>query len=485
MTTLDGDALPLSLQVAQGHDHLATGRVLAALHEADAALARAPRHAEALLLRAACLKALGRFSEAIAAFQDGLADAPPRPGAYVNLANTHAELGEFAAAEAVLRQALALAPRLNAAHSSLIAVCAMMRRDDLTEAACHAALAVDPNSINAHQYLADLFERLGEPGRARRHRDAAYRRQNLFIEPATKPAPTALVLLTADNGNIPLKYLLSRDRYAVAKWLIDYATEDQAGRLPPHDFVFNAIGEPELPAATHAAVQRFQHQCGVPFLNRPDRVARTSRTALGPLLADLPGVVVPAVARCHPGEAPPSLGWPVLVRPVGSHGGAGLRKVESAAELPQTAGDYFVSAFHDFAGPDGRFRKYRVILIDRRPWPYHLAIGDTWLVHYVNTGMLDEPELRAEEQRFLDDPAAAIGGPAMAALAAIGARLDLDYAGIDFSILPDGRVLVFEANATMVTHPETADGILAYKNRAVGAILAAFDAMVRTLIAAR
>jgi hypothetical protein len=118
-----------------------------------------------------------------------------------------------------------------------------------------------------------------------------------------------------------------------------------------------------------------------------------------------------------------------------------------------------------------------MIFVDRVAWPYHLAIGDHWLVHYVTANMLGHAGRREEERRFLDDPAAALGARALAALASIGARLDLDYAGIDFSLLPDGRVLVFEANATMVVHPETEGGALDYKNRPVREIFAAFDRM--------
>jgi len=472
------DQSPL-LRVAHGYDLLGKGQQGAALAAAESALLDAPELVDALLLRGAALKAAGRFADAIDSFEAALARDPSRAAARVSLANAQAELGELTAAEANLLQALVLAPRLKAAHASLITVCALLKRDDLTEGACHRTLAIDPASVNAHQHLAAVLERRGEAAEARRHRDAAYRRQNLFVEPATGPAPTALVLVTADDGNIPLRYLLSRDRYTVVKWLIDYATPEQMLDLPRHDFVLNAIGEPELPEATHAAAEQFRQVCAAPFLNRPGRVARTGRTALPALLGDLPDVVVPRAVRWHAGEAPP-LPLPVLVRPVGSHGGAGLVRAATEAEFARAVQPHAlcdVTAFHDFAGADGLFRKYRMVFIDRRPMPYHLAIGDRWLVHYLSTNMLGEPARRAEEGRFLDDPQAAIGARAMAALAAIGARLDLDYAGVDFSVLPDGHVLVFEANATMVVHPEAPDSVLAYKNSAVAAILAAFDRM--------
>jgi tetratricopeptide (TPR) repeat protein len=478
------EAVPAQIRVARGFDQLAGGRAEVALSVADGVLADAPDQVDALFLRGAALKAGGQYADAVVAFRVALAHDPARAAALVSIANAHAELGDPEAAEACLRQALALSPRLMAAHASLISVFAMLRQDDATEAACRAALAVDPRCVHAHQHLADILARAGQGQAAKRHRDAAYRRQNLFIEPATRPAPAVLVLMTVEDGNIPLKYLLSRDRYTTVKWLLEYATPDQHLRLPPHDVVFNAIGEPELPAATHAAVERFRQVATAPFLNRPDRVARTSRMALPDLLAGLPDVVVPPVARWHAGELSPALGWPVLLRPLGSHGGAGLVKAKTEAEFfssaqPHAACD--VTAFRGFASADGLFRKYRAILIDRRPLPYHLAIGDRWLVHYITANMLREPARRDEERRFLDDPAAAIGTRAWAALSAIAERLDLDYAGADFSVLPDGRVLVFEANATMVVRPETDGSVLAYKNPAVRRILGAFDAMVARL----
>jgi hypothetical protein len=80
---------------------------------------------------------------------------------------------------------------------------------------------------------------------------------------------------------------------------------------------------------------------------------------------------------------------------------------------------------------------------------------------------------------YLEDPSAALGGAAWEAIGAIGRRLDLDYAGADVSILPDGRVVVFEANATMLVHPED-EGELQRKNPYVERITSAFQALVET-----
>ena len=42
-------------------------------------------------------------------------------------------------------------------------------------------------------------------------------------------------------------------------------------------------------------------------------------------------------------------------------------------------------------------------------------------------------------------------------------------------MLPDGRALLFEANATMLAHPEAPEGPLAHKNAPVARIVEAFQ----------
>jgi hypothetical protein len=118
-----------------------------------------------------------------------------------------------------------------------------------------------------------------------------------------------------------------------------------------------------------------------------------------------------------------------------------------------------------------------MIFIDREPYPYHLAISAHWMVHYFSADMAASAWKLDEERRFLQDPGAALGRRALAAIAAIGRQLDLEYGGIDFTLLPDGRVLAFEANATMLVHRERINGPLAHKNQNVQRIVDAFERM--------
>lgn len=451
-----------------------------ALAIARAARAADPARLDARLLEGAACKALGALGDAIAAFRAVLAADPLRAGVAVSLANALAETGESDPAvlsEAVewLRYALALRPDLAAAHASLIEILSRLGDRAALEEACHAALAQDPAMVAAHQHLAALLGGRGATKEAAQHRQAAWGRQRLFVAAAPQASPRVLVLLGAGEGNIPLRYMLPGSRYTLLKWLIDAVPEAEweaeIAALPAHDLVLNAIGEPELEAAALRAVARFAACSPHKLLNPPAALAPTRRERLGAHLDGIADLVVPATHRVAAGDALPEEEW--LFRPLGAHGGEGLAR--HAGPAPQHG---HVTAFHDFRSADGGYRKYRAIFIDRVPYPYHLAIGDSWLVHYYTAGMAARPDRRAEEARFLADPAAAIGARAWAAVAAVAARLDLDYAGIDFSVLADGRVLVFEANATMVVHPEAQDSPFAFKNAAVGRILAAFDLML-------
>jgi glutathione synthase/RimK-type ligase-like ATP-grasp enzyme len=92
--------------------------------------------------------------------------------------------------------------------------------------------------------------------------------------------------------------------------------------------------------------------------------------------------------------------------------------------------------------------------------------------------MADQPDHRREEALFLGDMPAALGAKAMTALERIQDALGLDYAGIDFGIGPDGDLLLFEANATMVIASPDADERWAYRRAAINAVLEAVVAMM-------
>jgi hypothetical protein len=128
--------------------------------------------------------------------------------------------------------------------------------------------------------------------------------------------------------------------------------------------------------------------------------------------------------------------------------------VAAAAQFP--GGEVCLIDQLDARDGDGFFRKLRVMIIDRKIYPLHLAISRHWKIHYFKADMADSPENRRHDAAFLDDMPSFIGPRGMAALERINAALDLDYGGVDFAVNADGDVLLFEANATMVMVPRRA-----------------------------
>ena len=466
------------------------GKLKTGLEVADAVLELAPDLAEARYARGRALLLLRQPELAAEAFARGLALAPEDSRLHLGLGDAFAELELHGEAIACLTAAAELDPGSKWAHANLATM--LYRSGDLegAERHCRLALAIDPELAIAHQNLAGVLADRGERAGARRHRDIAFGLRNLNIERAADARAKVLILSTCDSGNIPYRHLLPADRYTRIEWFIEYARPGQAGELPPHDVVFNIIGDPDFSGPTDAAAAVFVQSCGQRVLNLPGRIGATRRDRLPALLRGIEELVVPRAARLDPSVAEGcdleawtaalGLDLPLLVRPIGSHGGRGLMLVRTAAELKAVdgSGGLYATEFCDFRSPaDGRFRKYRAIFVDRHPYPYHLAIADEWLVHYETSGTRSDPERLREELAFLQDPRASLGADAWACIAEIGRRLDLDYAGVDFGILPDGRIVVFEANATMLAHPET-EAALIHKNPYVERITSAFQAMV-------
>jgi len=231
-------------------------------------------------------------------------------------------------------------------------------------------------------------------------------------------------------------------------------------------------------------------------LNDPARIARLSRDSLSALLASVPGIDVPSSVRVTRqrlseiagGTLPLSTvlhdgGYPVIVRPRNSHAGKGLARADGPLELDAyldtvDEDDFYLARFVDYSSPDGRFRKYRVVLVDGSPYASHLAISDHWIVHYLSGGMADDAWKRAEEERFMADFDDDFARRHEDALAAIAERVGLEYLVVDCAEARDGRLLVFEADNSAVVHAMDSADLFPYKQPQMRRITSAFRSML-------
>lgn len=437
---------------------------------------------------------------ALIALEAAAAASPLDATLQITLAAAYEALGDRLKAAASRIAARALSDR-NALAIYNVAT-AYLNQAQLAEAErwYRVALALDPTLAVAHQNLASLLRERGEREAAADHLKRAYTLQATYIEAGDANAPRVLIACAGGIGNVPIKYLMPERRYTQIRCFVDYASDADIAALPAHDVVFNAIGDPDVIDSDDVRLESLLKHTSHRVLNPPARIARTRRDRLPAWLADIAGALVPVAHRVELQDRELDLvdalerdgvRYPVILRPLASHGGEGVilaHERDDAARAAAThpalanAGALYATAYHDYRSADGYFRKYRMIFVDREPYPYHLAISDDWLVHYFSADMVEAPWKLDEERRFLADPEAVLGARAYDTLRAIARRLDLDYAGIDFSLMPNGDVIVFEANATMLVHPEPATSPLAHKNIQVQAIIDAFARSVHQSI---
>jgi len=488
------------------------------------ALALDPKFEEARANLENVLLEIKRLRDSVAAYRRELERFPRDAMRHYRLGNALLSLGEVEEALAAFTQALALEPHCAEAHNGLGMVrmiegdldsaiaCFLMavsRRQDFSRAMCNAGaaffkkgdlaaartwsqstLAVNPEHVEANFQMALLSVESGDLDEANRYFERARTRPpSLGIEIATHPKRSVLVLgIAKKGGNMSPKtveFLFPANFNTRITWAVDLADDDEVDDLPHYDLVFNALGDPDNTGNVGQPLGRFLQTCTTPVLNHPEKVMSTARNNLGHLLKGIDNVFVPEVWRFAD-----STDWddamiqylPLLIRPVDSHGGVGLVLTQTADELAQVramqSSPVYVTRFVDFRSDDKFFRKYRVAFVDRKPYPYHLAISPNWLVHYYSAEMEDHQWKLEEEKQFLEDPEAALGRSGMRAIRSIGARMDLDYAAIDFSMMSDGRVLVFESTPTMLVHPENLDGPLSHKNPYIFQIASKFEEML-------
>ncbi len=347
----------------------------------------------------------------------------------------------------------------------------------------------DHARLHAHNGLARLYEREGDEERADEHLRLAFVKPVIWTFPYRGSGePLRVAVLQSPRGGNVISNQFFDDRL-VERIVIVPEAAGAGFVFPPHHVVFNAIGDPDSTRRTLERAAQLLTGTNAPVINDPRAVLQTDRQAMMDHLAELPNVFAPRTRRLRRDEISPArlaaegFVFPLLLRSPGFHAGDHFELVADAsrldaalASLPGT--DLYAIAFHGARAADGWVRKYRVVFIDGRAYPVHLAIAQQWKVHYFSGAMAESAAHRDEEQRFLDGMDAVLGAAGMTTLAAIGAALHLDYGGVDFGRDRDGRIIVFEANATMAVYPPPGDALWNYRRAAHANAIAAVRAML-------
>ncbi|MCT4608059.1 MAG: hypothetical protein N4A70_02530 [Pelagimonas sp.] len=290
------------------------------------------------------------------------------------------------------------------------------------------------------------------------------------------------------GSNTPVDFLVEGSEFAV---IACYPSDVAADDLPPHDIAFCAAPTDCADAqGFQALVHRGSQATGAKVLNLPGEFVNLDRDALPGRFPSAPGLRFAKTLRLKREDVTHQAvagigGFPVIIRPVGSHAGRGLAKIGDTQALeqylatqPESA--FFLSEFMDYSSPkDGMFRKYRIVFVDGQPYPVHMAIGPQWDLWYMNAQMDAHPERRAEEADFMDRFSIRFAARHKEALAAVAEGIGLDYFGIDCAEDAMGNLVVFEADNTLIVHDMDPVDQFPYKPRHMQALFAAFQDMLR------
>ncbi len=320
----------------------------------------------------------------------------------------------------------------------------------------------------------------------------------LFRSPCTVDKPRLRVLALAaatDMGsNTPIEFLLEDSAIALTTLYVIPEAE-LPDPLPDHDIAIVVASDSEDCRDALAKISAMPNWPR-PLLNPPHLVGNLDRDKLHGLLGGIEGLAMPATAAATrerlselsrsaltPSDIAVDLAFPVIVRPRGSHAGAGLAKIDDPAAMERylrgrQEREFFISRFVDYASSDGQFRKYRIVVVDGRPYACHLAVADRWDIWYLNAGMSLSAGKRIEEETFMRTFDIGFAQRHRVALAGLVDRIGLDYFTVDCAETRDGSLLVFEADNTAIVHNMDPPDVFPYKAPQMRKVFEAFAAML-------
>ena len=315
--------------------------------------------------------------------------------------------------------------------------------------------------------------------------------QNAYYSVATE----ASHWLRLRGGNFSSSALWDQDRFTTINFLIADENILKFAPMPSHQIVVNSIADADLEGRSlRAAATYLASDPAIPVINDPVQVLNSTRDNNYQRLKDTPGVRFPKTLRLNWQPGTPfdageilhreGMALPIILRRTGTHTAVSTIKADTISEVEKyfaaaSAGQYYAIEYvlHPFRSD--YFRKMRVFFIDGQIYPVVHHVDTVWNVHGFNrtTVMAATPWMQELEQAYLDDPAAFVGADAYAALKSLHSIAKLDFFGVDFNVLNDGRILIFEMNPAMrhsFEHAQNFPYLMPHAQR----ITDAFQAMV-------
>jgi hypothetical protein len=406
---------------------------------------------------------------------------------------------------------------------------ALLCQDRLQEASLEFAKVAVANQTHpaAHKGLAAIANYFGHPRRGRRIMQDFYERVPVELDPygADRPEaerPPAIVQIRGFDktrimlgsrsdgsistklrgGHFTTKFLLLDPPFQVHRFTISRGNILRPDVMPPHSLILNTIADADIEGSSLDSLQEYLDQnVDAVVINRPERVANTTRDRNATRLSGIDGLTFPRTHRVRFENAKPDkvarmvgdleFEYPFLIRRTGTQTGRSFARIKTREDLDAYVGErlnstYFLIEYRKILWKDKLFRKLRLFHIDGTFFPVVCHLDKMWNVHGGNrkTIMRDDETLMAEEKSFLEDWKSYVGARNVGCIEAIAELIGLEFFGMDFTIDQNGEIFIYELNPAM-RHSFDHARDFPYKMPHDQAISNAFQAMILNRIPQR
>lgn len=329
-------------------------------------------------------------------------------------------------------------------------------------------------------------------------REALSQQQVFCLQPDQKTSAVRLLVIYTHGDlmtNTPVEFLSLGGGFELQiLYLADHLPLPTT--LPAHDVAMVAISELDRNLACLPMVDQFIQHLSVPVLNKPANIARLSRDTISRRLQNLAGIEMPLTVRATLEQLrskpladlqvslDAQLNFPVIIRPIDSHAGNQLARVDDQQQLNSYLTDnpneaYFIAPFVDYRSEDGLYKKYRIMVIQGKPFIAHMAISEHWMIHYLNAGMIENAEKRFAEAQAMGRFEHGLAIKHQQAFELLAQHIGLDYFGLDCAETQQGELLIFEACASLNVHSMDCEKTFPYKKVQMQKLFDAFHQMLK------
>lgn len=296
-----------------------------------------------------------------------------------------------------------------------------------------------------------------------------------IISPNPKPDRlTASSSVQHRAANFPTQLMTVRaDRYRFLSVFSGSPPRSCRDTLLPHERAItlnNEVNGEKLKSGLLDEVEAHQEAPGLPVINSAAQAAHCTRLETAELVSGIKNLVVPRIRRFRlqadlraalKNSVKDLFPYPVILRSVGAQQAENMFLVSSDAELDDAITQQIAQGDKDvyvieYAGQTHRghmFRRMRAAFVAGVPTLMRADYDSHWIVKGRRTESIqstykNDRSLLEEADQILNNPDS-LGVAVWSALHEIGRRIPMDIFGLDFDVDSSGRVIFFEANATM------------------------------------